>query len=66
MAGLLCIVTPAGMDDMFREIGRPVSAGTVLPASVPTAEGIAKMKDMVERYGMELFPPDYFSKQARS
>jgi len=65
MARLLCIVTPAGMDDMFREIGKPVTAGTVVPASAPTAEGIAKMKDIGERYGMELFPPDYFSKQAR-
>lgn len=62
MARLLCIVTPAGMDNMFREIGKPVAAGTFLPASVPTPEGMAKIKETAERYGMELFPPDYLLK----
>ncbi len=63
MARLLCIVSPAGMDEMFREISRPATAGTLLPPpSPPTPELIAQMKKMGEKYGQEFFPPDYFKK----
>ena len=63
MAHLLCIVTPAGMDEMFREIGKPVAPGTFLPPPPPpTPEVMAQMKVIGEKYGQEFFSPDYFKK----
>ncbi len=62
-AHLLCIVSPAGMDDMFREIGKPLAPGTMPPPpSPPTPEMQAQMKQLADKYGQEFFPPDYFNK----
>jgi len=58
MARLLCIVSPAGMDEMFREIGKPVVAGEPIPPpqGPPPPE---VLKHLGEKYGQEFFPPDY-------
>ena len=50
-ARLLCIITPAGMEKMFEEISQIKD-----PKEIP---GIA------EKYGQQLFPPDYFNKQVQ-
>lgn len=57
---MLCIVTPAGMEDMFEEIGTPVEANTFLPPPVMNPELMKKFEAIAEKYGQKLYPPDYF------
>jgi quercetin dioxygenase-like cupin family protein len=59
LARLLCTVVPAGMDDFFLEFGIPVANGEFLPPRQMTPELAAKMKGIAEKYGQQLFPPDY-------
>ena len=59
MAHLLCIVVPAGLDDFFKAAGTLVSAGTFLPPVPMDEAGINKMKAISEKYGQQVFPPDY-------
>jgi quercetin dioxygenase-like cupin family protein len=56
---LLCIVSPAGMDDMFKEIGKPVAPGQFLPPDT-SPENLKLLEEIAKKYGQELFPPDYF------
>lgn len=60
MAKLLCIVNPAGLDDFFTEVGKPLATDET-PAP-PTEADKLKMKEAAERYGQKLYPPDYFEK----
>ena len=59
LARLWCTVMPAGMEDMFAEVGRPTTAGTFLPALPPSPDDLQKMKALGEKYGQQFFPPDY-------
>jgi quercetin dioxygenase-like cupin family protein len=59
MAHLLCTVLPAGMENMFLEIGTPVEAGKFIPPQQPDAAMLEKMKSIAEKYGQKLYPPDY-------
>lgn len=60
MARLTCIATPAGLEDFFAEIARPVANGEFLPPQPPPSpEAMAKIKAIGERYGQEFFPGDY-------
>jgi quercetin dioxygenase-like cupin family protein len=60
MARLTCIVTPAGLEDFFAEVGRPVANGEFLPPPPPpTPEIMEKMKAIAEKYGQKLYPPNY-------
>lgn len=61
-AKLLCIVTPAGLDDFFREIGTPISFGKI-PEGGVSDEQKEKMKEAAVRYGQKLYPPDYFENE---
>jgi hypothetical protein len=46
---------------MFREIGRPILIGSIIPPPLPaTPEALAEMKKTGEKYGQEFFPADYF------
>jgi quercetin dioxygenase-like cupin family protein len=58
-AHILCFTTPAGMDKMFLEIGKPVSANTLLPNPQMTPEELKRLQSIAEKYGQKLFPPDY-------
>lgn len=58
-AHLICIVAPAGLDRFFDEIGVPIAGGTFLPPPVMSPEEQQRLKSIAERYGQELFPPDY-------
>ena len=59
VAHLLCTVVPAGLDSFFKEIGKPVKNDEFLPAMHPTPEELEKLKALAEKYGQELYPPDF-------
>ncbi|MBV9852789.1 MAG: cupin domain-containing protein [Armatimonadetes bacterium] len=58
-AHLLCVVVPAGLEDFFQEIGQSVPAGAFLPAPAMGPEEQQRMRSIAEKYGQQLFPPDY-------
>lgn len=62
LAHLLCTVMPAGMEDFFLEIGRPVAFGEFLPPAPMTDEAMKKLVSIGERYGQQFFPPDHLDK----
>jgi quercetin dioxygenase-like cupin family protein len=62
MAHLLCVVVPAGLEEMFEEIGQPIQAATFLPPPPMTPDAQKKMQAVAEKYGQEIFPPDYLKK----
>jgi len=62
VAHLWCVVVPAGLEDLFIEIGKPVSPGTFLPPPQMTGEELEKLKDVVEKHGQKIYPPDYLAK----
>ncbi|MDQ3243410.1 MAG: cupin domain-containing protein [Gemmatimonadota bacterium] len=66
VAHLLCIVVPAGLEEMFAEVGKPVTSGTFLPPPVPGPEELSRLQAIARKYGQELFPPTYFSDNAGS
>ncbi len=59
VAHLLCTVVPAGLDSFFREIGKPVETDQFLSPTPPTAEELNTLKSVAEKYGQELYPPDF-------
>lgn len=62
-ARLLCLVRPAGLEEMFKTLGKPVAAGVFLPPPPMDEATMKNMKEVVEQYGQELFPPDYLDKK---
>ena len=63
VAHLLCVVIPSGLEKFFGEIGKPVAFGQFLPRQEPTPEQAKEMQKIAEKYGQELFPPDYLTKK---
>jgi quercetin dioxygenase-like cupin family protein len=59
MAHLLCTVVPAGLDNLFIEIGKPVKWGEFLPPPPMNPEFIEKLIAINEKYGQKAFPPNY-------
>lgn len=62
VAHLLCVVVPAGLEKFFQEIGQPVAAGQFLPQQAPNPEQLQHLMATAQRYGQELFPPDFLKK----
>jgi quercetin dioxygenase-like cupin family protein len=62
MAHLLCTVVPSGLEEMFMEIGRPVTTGAFLPPPEMDAESIKELQALAERYGQKVYPPDFLDK----
>lgn len=58
-AHILCLITPAGMEKMFKEIGKPVTDDTFLPPPQMTPEEQKQVKSIAEKYGQKLYSPDY-------
>jgi quercetin dioxygenase-like cupin family protein len=58
-AHILCLTTPAGMEKMFEEIGKPVAADTFLPPPQMTPEEQKQFQSIAEKYGQKVYPPDY-------
>jgi quercetin dioxygenase-like cupin family protein len=59
IAHLLCTVVPAGLDDFFQEIGKPIETGAFLPPRILSIEEMNKLKSIAEKYGQKLYPPDF-------
>lgn len=58
-AHLLCTVVPAGLDEFFEEVGKPVAAGEFLAPHVPDMEEQKKLEAIAAKYGQQLYPLDY-------
>ena len=58
-AHILCLITPAGMENMFKEIGKQVAANTFLPPPQMTPEEQKRVQGIAEKYGQKLYPLDY-------
>jgi len=58
-ARMLCTVVPAGLEEVFREIGEPALPGEFLPLPPHTPERMALLKEIDEKYGQKTYPPDY-------
>lgn len=59
VAHLLCILVPAGLEKFFEEIGHPVAFGSFLPPPAMTPEDQKELSAIAEKYGQQVFPPDY-------
>lgn len=59
VAHMICTVVPAGLDELFREIGTPTEAGVFLPPPVFTAEEIARLAAAGKKHGTTVYPGDY-------
>ncbi len=59
-AVLICTVVPAGLEEMFIEIGKPVAIGKFFPPPpMDDPEAMKKMEKIAEKYGQKVYPPDY-------
>lgn len=58
-ARLLCTVVPAGLEDLFEEIGSPVSPGQTVPVPELTEERKEFLKGIDEKYGQKTYPIDF-------
>jgi quercetin dioxygenase-like cupin family protein len=59
-AHILCFTTPAGMEKMSVEIGKPVATDTLLPIPQMMQEELKRLQSIAEKYGQKLYPPHYF------
>ena len=57
-AKMLISVAPAGLEEMFFEVGQPVQAGETSPPR-PTKEDIEKLLAVAPRYGIEIKLPHH-------
>ena len=56
-AKMLISVAPAGLEEMFFEVGQPVQAGETPP--LPTKQDIEKLLTVAPRYGIEIKLPHH-------
>ena len=59
IARMLCTVVPAGLEEVFREIGTPVGPGEYLPPPEMTPERIALLQKIDMAHGQKTYPRDY-------
>lgn len=59
VARLWCVVVPAGLEAFFEEIASPAPFGEFVAPPPMTPELMKKLKGIAEKYGQQLFPPDY-------
>lgn len=58
-ARLLCTVLPAGIEQLFLEIGQTVAQGEFIPPPEMTEARKALLKEMDVKYNQKTFPMDY-------
>lgn len=59
VAHMLCTVVPAGLDAFFEEIGTPVQVGQFSPPSHLDENSVKKLIAIAEKFGQQVYPPDY-------
>ena len=57
-ARMLILVTPAGFENCFVEVGRPAAEGDETPCP-PTPEEIERLIATAPKYGVEIFAPEH-------
>jgi quercetin dioxygenase-like cupin family protein len=58
-ARLLCTVVPAGLENLFGEIGTPALPGQFLPVPELTEKRKEFLKEIDLKYGQKTYPPDF-------
>ena len=58
-ARLLCTVVPAGLENLFKEIGQPVAQGEFLKIPELTEERKQILKQLDLKYNQKTYPPDF-------
>lgn len=58
-ARLLCTVVPAGLENLFKEIGEPVHPGQILPVPELTLKRKEFLKEIDIKYNQKTYPPDF-------
>jgi len=58
-ARLLCTVVPAGLENLFKEIGTPVVSGQMLPTPELTDKRKEFLKEIDLKYNQKTYPPDF-------
>ncbi|MEJ7677958.1 MAG: cupin domain-containing protein [Segetibacter sp.] len=59
IAHLWCVVVPAGLEDFFAEVGKPVPFGTFVSPPPMNEEAVKKLTEISEKHGQQIFPPNY-------
>ena len=60
-AHIICTVVPAGLEEFFIEVGKPVASNMFLPPPpMDDPEAIKKLQEIAEKHGQKVYPPDYF------
>ncbi|MBF4473769.1 cupin domain-containing protein [Flavobacterium sp. HJJ] len=62
IAHLVCTVVPAGLDEFFKEIGKPVQAGEFLPNKHLNEDELNQLVKIAEKYGQIIYPINYLDK----
>ncbi|WP_461451686.1 cupin domain-containing protein [Mucilaginibacter sp.] len=62
IAHLWCVVVPAGLEAFFEEIGKPIEFGKFETQPDLTEDDAKKLQQIAEKYGQQLYPPNYFDK----
>ena len=57
-AKMLISVAPAGLENMFFEVGQSIEVGTTA-AALPTKQDIEKLLEVAPRYGIEIMVPHH-------
>jgi len=58
-ARLLCTVVPAGLENVFREIGEPARLGQIFPVPEMTEQRKKFLKAVDLKYGLKTYPADF-------
>ena len=58
-ARLLCTVVPAGLENLFDEIGTPALPGQFLPVPELTEKRKEFLKEIDLKYGQKTYPPNF-------
>jgi len=63
VAKLLCTVMPAGLENVFEEVGTPVAAGEFLPVPPMTEERKKLLQEVDKRNHQQTYPKDYLDRK---